>query len=1069
MLSFDARTASRQEMYRDLVYGTAELVSRDLPVAEMLQRAVELGKDFFNASSLEIRLRDADLADGSLRSGTRLFVDEAVAEVLRSGTGIYAPGATSMHVPIRFGSDVRGVISIASAPGAAFDELDSSLFEKWALLLAVRIHELHLSAANARLEVLAGIDGLTGIHNRRAFGEMLTQAWQRAAQSRTSLAIAMIDVDFFKSYNDKYGHGAGDACLKAIAQTIALSLRSGDVVGRYGGEEFAVFFEASSLELAIEISERLRESIFALGTPHLGSRLGRVTSSVGVAAVVPREHDDPTSLLERADAALYDAKARGRNRVVAESYVSESNAALPRHDVRNNLPTPTSSFCARLQDAQRLRAALDESRLVTLCGFGGVGKTRLALEVASDLVARFPDGVWFVDLAGTRDPEVIPALLAALLDVRDPAASTDAVTLAQRCRQKNLLLVLDNCEHLKSGCASFASALLYGAPHVRVLATSREPLDAAEELVVLLGPFALPESGELNSEEALRVPAIRLFVDRARAVTSFDLRDDNVAAVVDLCRRVDGIALGIELAAARLKMLSLEELRSKLDQRFEILGRKGSSVAARQQTLRALIDWSFELLSPSERTLFRRLGIFAGSFTFEAASAVCAEDGADWDVLDALDALVDKSLLVVETRSGDGRTFRFFESIRSHARDRLAAMGDFEDIALRHREYYARVAAAAYALRSTPEWLPALRPLEFAANDVRAVLEATLGCGRERVAGAELAVALIDYWQSYAAPREGRAWLECALRSADASFSADLLARIRLALLDLQTRGDAPAGLELVTRVPEAIVSGADPCLAGQASFHLGRIHSIFDDMELAQTHLEDAQRESEACSDLLTLARASNLQGIVAFCRANVEDASRFFTRSEQLFHRLNRPALAVTPLGNLGENAWQLGRFDEAIDVAKRALAIAERTGDQASTAWLLGNLGICYLSTHDTESAASFTYDGLRMAVEVEDECQVVNCCDTLAQVAYERGTAEIAARLLGYADQRLAELRVPRPPSDEKRMDELRSALRAVFGSEPAERRLAEGRALTSAAMLVLADCDAMHPRSEKPAF
>jgi len=1056
MLSFDARNASRQEMYRDLVYGTAELVSRDLPVAELLQRAVELGKEFFNASSLEIRLRDADLGDGSLRSDARISFDEAAALVLHTGIGIHAAGTTSMHVPIRFGSDVRGVISIASAPGATFDELDASLFEKWALLLAVRIHELHLCVANARLEVLAGIDGLTGIHNRRAFGELLTHAWQRAAQSGTSLAIAMIDVDFFKSYNDKYGHGGGDACLKQIAQTIGLSLRTGDVLGRYGGEEFAVFFEAASLDLAIEVSERLRENIFALGTPHLGSRLGRVTASIGVAAVVPRAHDDPTSLLERADAALYDAKASGRNRVVAESYVSESNIALPRHDVRNNLPTPASSFCARQEDAQRLRAALDQARLVTLAGFGGVGKTRLALEAANELIASFRDGVWFVDLAGTRDPEVIPALVAALLDVRDPAASIDGAALAERCRHKSLLLVLDNCEHLKRDCAAFATTLLRGALQVRILATSREPLDAADELVVLLAPFPLPEGGPLTAVEALRNPAIRLFVDRARAVTPFELRDENVPAVVDLCRRVDGIALGIELAAARLKMLSLEQLRGKLDRRFEMLGRKGSSTAARQQTLRALIDWSYELLSPAERTLLRRLGIFAGSFTFEAASAVCGDDDPDGDVLDALDALVDKSLLVVETRSQEQRTFRFFESIRSYARDRLAAIGEFDDIALRHRDYYLGVAATAHARRSTSEWLEALRPLEFAANDVRAVLESTLGCGRERAVGADLAAMLIDYWQVHGAAREARAWLECALRSTDAGFSADLLARVRLTLLDLLTMGEARAGLELATELAEAIRLGADPNLKAAVSFHLGHIHFSLGDLELARTYLEAARRESDACEDPLTLARASNLMGAVSTLSGDDANATAFFTGSEQMFHRLGRTARAVVPLGNLAEYACQRGRYDEAIDVAKRALAIAECCGDRSATAWLLANLGCYYLAAHDTDSAASFTLDALRIAVDLDDEWQSMGCCDTYARIVYERGEPDTAALLLGHADERLAELRLPRQPADHKRMDQLRAALRATLGLERTELRLAEGRGFSSAAMLALVD-------------
>ncbi len=1055
MLTFDARTASRQEMYRDLVYGTAELVSRDLPVAELLERAVDLAKGFFGASSLEIRLRDAETAygaDGSLGPAVRQFMDEAVAAVLRSGAAVHAPDAMSMHVPIRFGTDVRGVISIASAPGATFDELDASLFEKWALLLAVRIHELHLCAANARLEVLAGMDGLTGIRNRRAFGEMLTQAWERAARSGTSLAIAMIDVDFFKSYNDKYGHVAGDACLKAIAQTIALSLRAGDVLGRYGGEEFAVFFEATSLADAIEVSERLRENIYALGTPHLGSLLGRVTASVGVAAAVPHERGAATSLLERADTSLYDAKARGRNRVVAESYISQSNAALPRQDVRNNLPTPASSFCAREEDAQRLRAALGESRLVTLAGFGGVGKTRLALEVASGLLASFSDGVWFVDLAGTRDPDAIPALVAASLE-NGAESSTDAGSLAERCRHKAILLVLDNCEHLKRGCVSFAATFLQTASRARILATSREPLGAPGEALVLLTPFALPESDAPSLAEASRVPAIRLFVDRARAVTPFELRDDNVADVVDLCRRVDGIALGIELAAARLKTLSLAQLRARLDQRFTLLGRKGSQGAARQQTLRALIDWSFELLSPAECSLFRRLAIFAGSFTFEAASVVCAADDVGFSLLETLDALVDKSLLVLETKREGQHTFRYFESIRSYARDRLAASGELEELEIRHRTYYASVARAVDAAKSTPEWRAAMRPLEYAASDLRAVLESTLVNGHDVALGAELATNLCDYWRAVGLESEGRDWLERGLRSIDPNARPDVRARALLALLDLQSMAQARVRLKLVSEAIEAIGPAPDARLDLETTYHLGFIHCDLGHAERARTYFEAARQKSEALGDLYSLARISNAQGNVAALDGDPDRATVFYSRSEQLFRSLGRTG-AVLPLGNLAEIASERGRFDEAIGLAKGALAIAERSGHRDWAAWLLCNLGWYYLAQHDLESAASFTHDGLRIAIEVEDEWQVRAACDTYARLAYERGESDLAARLLGYADERVVDHGLPRQPAETKRRDELANALRATLGLERFERRLTDGRGLRADTALAL---------------
>jgi non-specific serine/threonine protein kinase len=1043
-------------MYRDLVYATAELVSRNLPVGELLARAADLGKAFFNASSLAIRLRDADLTDGASEihgPQARAAFDEAAAEVLRSGAAIAEPGAGSMHVPIRFGTEVRGVISIASSDESTFDELDTSLFEKWALLLSVRIHELHLSAANARLEALAGVDALTGIYNRRAFAEMLAPAWARCTASGASLAITMIDVDLFKSFNEKYGHVGGDECLKQIANAISSSLRSGDVLGRYGGEEFAVFFEATSLEAAIDVSERLRENISALGIPHLGSRLGHVTASVGVAAAVPRACDDPFSLLERADAALYHAKAHGRNRVVAEAYVSASSAALPRPEVRGNLPIPVSSFCGRHNEVQRVRSALEESRLVTVAGFGGIGKTRLALEVANELAAGYRDGAWFVDLSGTRDGNVIAGLVASALELRDPKQSSSVVALTAACRHKALLLVLDNCEHLKDDCAAFAASLLRAAPDVRILATSREPLDIPEELVIGLAPFALPEASQLSARDASRVPAIQLFVDRARAVTAFELDDDNVAAVLDLCRRVDGIALGIELAAARLKMLSVEQLRVKLDRRFGVLARKGGGVA-RQQTLRALIDWSFDLLLPQERSFFMRLGIFAGSFTLEAATAVCQEDDAGDTVLEGLEALVDKSLLVVETRRDDQHTFRFFGSIRNYARDRLAASGELEAVEVRHRDYYLAVATAAEAVKAGPDWLVALWPLEYASDDLRSILESTLGAGRHQAAGAELASKLADYWKRHHMTREGRTWIECALGCEDATFGASLRARVRLALLELLVIGDAHAGLERALQAAEAIGAGGDERLWSQLSFHFGKVYADLGNSSAASEHLQAAQRHGESCADARTLARVSNMQGMIAVLGGDLASAVPFFARSAQLFQRINREYQAVVPLGNLADVTYAQGRFQEAIELAKCALAIAERNGDRMETAWLLGNLGNHYLATGDDDSAASFARDALPMALEVGDEWQVLCCIDTCARISYHRGETEIAAQLLGYVEGRLASLKLPRQPLDHQLMTDLASDLRKALGHERAEQQLAQGRLLSREAMLAL---------------
>ncbi len=1056
MLSFEARADSRQERYRDLVYGTAELVSRNVPPAELLTHVCELGKRFFSAASVSIALRSFDSrADGAVltRSAFRDDLDERAVEVLRTGQSTRSDDGSVMHVPMRFGSEVQGVVCVCADPAMRYDDVDASLLEKWAMLLAVRFQEIQLSEANARLEVLAGIDGLTGIHNRRAFGDMLTHAWERARQSATAVSVAMIDVDFFKAYNDNYGHVAGDVCLKQIAQTISQALRVGDVLGRYGGEEFDVLIEGASRDVAIRVAERLRESIFALGVPHLGARLGRVTASVGVADIVPTAAMEPTELLQRADEALYSAKAQGRNRVVAGSYVSGSSVALPRYDVRNNLPTPVSSFCGRQEDVAAVHARLAESRLVTLVGFGGVGKTRLALEIAHELVGTFRDGVWFVDLAGTTDGDVVPGLVAAALEIRDPAASCSDAELVERCRHKQLLLILDNCEHLKKQCAAFAGLLLRATHDVHILATSREPLGIAEELVAPLAPLALPAEAPATAEAALQYPAVRLFVDRAKAVTSFTLSDAGVPAVIDICRRVDGIALAIELAAARLKMLTVEQLRGKLDRRFSVLSRKGSNVAQRQQTLRALIDWSFDLLLEEERRLFRRLGFFAGSFTYEAAAAICGDDDAEGIVLDTLQALVDKSLLIVETRRDGQYTFRFFESIRSYAYERLESAGETRMIAARHWKYYRDAAAAAEAARTTGDWLAALRPLEYAVDEIRASLEWAIGREEDLQAGAEFAAMLPDFWQLCYAPREGRVWLNCALKRGDHLYPPALRARVRLALLDMMpTHGDAHLALALASEALELLKDAGDERLSAEALGFLGKAKFAFGDLDAAWACVQEAQLANERVGNLLAYGSALNYLGAISSLRDEPEPAGQYYAQCVKVYQRINRERRAVAPLGNMADDAFEAGAHDEAIALAKRALAIAERNKDRPTTAWLLANLGTYFVALGDLDSGSSFLRDALPMTLEVEDEWLLANCCDCFARIAFERGDPETAAHLLGYAEQRLVTLGQPRQPAEQKVIATFMERLRDVLGSEPLGRALAYGRAMSRDAML-----------------
>src|SRR5262249_13891005 len=331
-----------------------------------------------------------------------------------------------------------------------------------------------------------------------------------------------------------------------------------------------------------------------------------------------------------------------------------------------------------------VRRLLDTARLLPLTGSGGAGKTRLALHVAGDLLARFPEGVWLVELAGLTDPALVPQAVAATLRVREQPNRPVRDTLADYLRPRQLLLLLDNCEHLVQACAALAAELLHAAPGLHVLATSREPLGIVGERAWRVPSLTLPDPRRLPPlDQVAEDEAVRLFLDRAVAVLpTFALTPHNAPAVAQVCHRLDGIPLAIELAAARVKVLSVEEITARLVDRFHLLTGGSRTALPRHQTLRAAMDWSHDLLVEPERLVLRRLGVFAGEFTLEAAEGVCGDQ-----VLDVLTQLVDKSLVVAEECEGLA-SYRLLETVRQYAVEKLAEAGEATALRVRHRDWY---------------------------------------------------------------------------------------------------------------------------------------------------------------------------------------------------------------------------------------------------------------------------------------------------------------------------------------------------------------------------------------------
>ncbi|MDG3012937.1 hypothetical protein G4X40_22645, partial [Rhodococcus sp. D2-41] len=370
---------------------------------------------------------------------------------------------------------------------------------------------------------------------------------------------------------------------------------------------------------------------------------------------------------------------------------------LATEGMLGNLPAELTLFVGRRREASEVRGLLSGSRLVTLTGIGGVGKTRLSVHVAQEVGRAFDDGVWMVELGKVREPELVPEAVASALRLRGQAAQSPMELLVDFVGSRNLLLVLDNCEHVIDAAAGLAEVLLKSAPRLRVLATSREPLGIGGETVVAVPPLSVPDPAVSSSVRAmLRCDAVGLFVERARsAVPGFELTEASKGTVATICQRLEGLPLPIELTAARLRAMSVEQILERLTDRYRLLTRGSRGAPSRQQTLRQCVDWSYDLLSVRERELWARLSVFAGGFELEAAEQICGDGHGPGDVLDLVSSLVDKSILIREDIGGAIR-YRMLETLREYGRERLRGGGGELGVRRAHRDWFERLALRAH-------------------------------------------------------------------------------------------------------------------------------------------------------------------------------------------------------------------------------------------------------------------------------------------------------------------------------------------------------------------------------------
>jgi len=665
-----------------------------------------------------------------------------------------------------------------------------------------------------------------------------------------------------------------------------------------------------------------------------------------------------------------------------------------------NLPSlQQTSFVGREREMAEIKARLGAARMVTLLGPGGTGKTRLALQVGGGLLEQYPKGVWLVELGPVSDPEVVVQTVAAVFNVREAPSHTLLDMLIEYLKPRELLLILDNCEHLVEASARLAHALLRGCPQLRILATSREPLGVAGEALYRVPPMSRPDPTRvLTADQLGQFEAAQLFIERAILGNPQFMVTDRIAPVVArVVHRLDGIPLAIELAAARVKVLSVEQIAARLDDRFRLLTAGVRVGLPHHQTLRATIDWSHELLSVPERTLFRRLSVFAGGFSLDAAEAVCPGGEIDTlDVLDSLARLVDKSLLLTEELDGDVR-YRMLETIREYGREKLAAAGEQAELHSRHLQWQLALAEQAEPHLRGPEQITWLDRLELDHDDLRTALEWSR-TGGDTGAGLRLAGALSIFWARRGHFSEGRERFSAAESAAStapaavgakAIYGAGLLASLQadFARAELLCNQSLALYRELGDR------SGAALSLAV-----LGGIARNRGDFPQAAALLEEGLALARETDDKWTLAELLRGLGLMARRQGDNRRAKALLEESLTLWRAVGDKWGLAYCLTHLGVVAGTEGNFERARILYEESLALAKELGDRNQVAEIFGTLGSLAMDRGDFERATALLEESLVLSRELGNKREVAVALGNLAFATYRRGDFQRATTLL-----------------------------------------------------------------------
>jgi predicted ATPase/DNA-binding SARP family transcriptional activator len=732
---------------------------------------------------------------------------------------------------------------------------------------------------------------------------------------------------------------------------------------------------------------------------------------------------------------------------------SQPSEPTPAKVHPHSLPAQLTSFIGREKEIAQVQSLLKTHRLVTLTGPGGTGKTRLGLRVAEEMLEEYPDGAWLVELAPVSDPNLVPMIAARALGLREQTSAQTLTLLQDFLASKRLLLIFDNCEHLIEACAFLADTLLHACARLSILVSSREALGIEGEAPLRVPPLTIPKLEQLPApEELMRCEAIRLFGDRAETILpGFSLTSANLPAVALICKRLDGIPLAIELAAARVRLLQVEEIAKHLEDRFRLLTGGSRAALPRYQTLRASIDWSYALLSTAEQTLLQRLSVFAGSWTLEAAEAACSGEGIpSGEVLELQGQLVDKSLVSVEAQAGPGTRYRMLETIRQYAHEKLVERGEAGQMRQRHLGYYLELTEKVGSRLRGPELGLLLDLLEAELDNLRLALEWSLE-SREQPwksleAGLRIASAMLWFWHPHGRHVEGIQWLERLLRAeaegggqgalmperirlrAEAFFVAAWLAHcvgeraksipfaeqsrdlhlklgeagrhdlardmIHLGILEAD-KGNIPEANRLLKESLAFFQEKKDSFWESDCLLYLGQIAWNNLEFEAAQEYYEEDLRIKQAIGDQDGIGAALLSMGWLAFDQGEDEQARKFCEHSLRIFSAIHNSGVIFLPLFILARLELRQGNYARADERFQEQLSLGYQQGNIAEISSGLTNLGLLALVREDLPEAEARYAESLALNRKYDQLEDVRFALWNLGNTAWVKGDLEKAA--------------------------------------------------------------------------